>query len=154
MGFMVVDEVVKGNILSPSVDKKSESIIYKSGNEVIFQKPQTFMNVSGKAVQTLADFYKIDPTDILVVHDDVDLAFGEIKHQFDRSGAGHNGVESVIKSLGTQAFHRLRLGVGRPTVMSFDVQNWVLDEFAEDDEAVNNLVQRAAEVAENWLKAS
>ncbi len=152
VGFMVVDELVKRDVLSPSVDKKSESIIYKSGNDVLFQKTQTFMNASGKAVQSLANFYKIESANILVIHDDVDLDFGEIKHQFDRSSAGHNGVESVIKLLGTQEFHRLRVGIGRPQNASFDVQNWVLEDFAEREDEVKKIIAKAAEVVENWLK--
>jgi len=151
VGFMVVDRLIKGKSVSPQIDKRSESIVFKVNNEAVLQKPQTFMNVSGKAVRQLADYYKIEPSDIIVVHDEVDLNFGEIKHQFDRGAAGHKGVESIIGSLGTQEFHRLRVGVGRPAVVSFDVQDWVLEHFAEDEDDVEHLIERAAEVVENWL---
>lgn len=152
-GFRVIDFLVKGKVLSPSIDKKSESIIYKMGDEAIFQKPQTYMNLSGRSVRALADFFKIEPSRIMVVHDEVDLPFGEIKHQFDRGPAGHNGVISVIQSLGTQEFHRLRVGVGRPENASFEVHDWVLQDFKEDEDDVEHLIQRAAEVIENWVKA-
>jgi peptidyl-tRNA hydrolase, PTH1 family len=152
-GFMVVDYLVKGKILSPSIDKKSDSIIYKMGEEAVFQKPQTFMNLSGRSVAALANFYKIETTNILVVHDEVDLPFGEIKHQFDRGPAGHNGVISVIQSLGSQEFHRLRVGIGRPENSSFEVHDWVLQDFKEDEDDVEKLLQRATEVVANWIKA-
>jgi PTH1 family peptidyl-tRNA hydrolase len=154
VGFAVIDRLVKGLVATPQVDKRSESIIFKLGNEAILQKPQTFMNVSGKAVASLSEYYKIEPKDIMVVHDEVDLPFGEIKHQFDRGAAGHNGVESVIKALGTQEFNRLRVGVGRPSVLSFDVHDWVLDKFTEDEDDVEHLVERAVEVVENWLRTN
>ncbi|MDP2671153.1 MAG: aminoacyl-tRNA hydrolase [bacterium] len=150
LGFMVVDEMVKGQIVSPTVDKKSESNVYKVG-ETILQKPMTFMNLSGRAVKVMADFYKIPAENILVIHDEVDLEFGDIKHQFDRGAAGHNGVDSVIQSLGTQEFHRLRVGVGRGENPNIETADWVLQDFAESKEEVEKLITRAAEVAENWI---
>jgi len=151
LGFEVVDKVVSGNVASPEVNKKLEAIVYKL-NDAILIKPQTFMNLSGRAVKKTLDFYKIDPGNMLVVHDDVDLEFGDIRHQFDRSSAGHNGVESVIKSLGTQAFHRLRLGIGRGSNPNVDTTDFVLQKFSnEEKETAVRLVKRAAEVVENWL---
>lgn len=79
---------------------------------LLLAKPQTFMNNSGQAVQSMKAFYKIGPeTDLLVVHDDIDLPLGAIRPSFDASSAGHKGVQDIIDKLGTQKFHRLRIGV-------------------------------------------
>jgi len=80
--------------------------------KIILAKPMTYMNGSGQAVQLIAGFYKTVPQDIIVVHDDKDLILGEIRDQFDRGHAGHNGVRSITESIGTNAFGRLRVGVG------------------------------------------
>ncbi len=153
VGFDVVDHLVAGEICSPEISKKVEAILYKLPDAFIL-KPQTFMNLSGRSVKAALEFYKISPDNLLIVHDDVDLELGEVKHQFDRSSAGHNGVESIIQSLGTQGFHRLRLGVGRPENNSFDVQEWVLQKFVDEDkETAEKMVERAAEVVANWLKS-
>lgn len=154
LGFDVVDTLVSGKTTSPEISKKLNAIVYKLG-EVVLLKPQTFMNLSGKSVKAALDFYKIDLANLLVIHDDVDLEFGEIKHQFDRSSAGHNGVESVIDSLGTKEFHRLRLGVGRPDNSKIETADFVLQRFPkEDGEVVKRLVERAAETALNWTEHS
>ena len=71
----------------------------------------TFMNLSGQAVQLLAHYYKIPPKDIIVIHDDKDLPLGEIKIQINRGHAGHNGVKSIINSIGTENFYRVRVGI-------------------------------------------
>lgn len=80
--------------------------------KTFFVKPQTYMNRSGEAIRELANFYKINPeTDLLVVHDEIDLKFGYTKLAFDSRPAGHNGVKSIVEELGTQKFHRLRIGI-------------------------------------------
>lgn len=150
LGFDVIDKLVTGTVASPEVSKKFEAIVYK-GQDIILLKPQTFMNLSGRSVKAALDFYKISLDDLLVIHDEVDLELGEIKHQFDRSSAGHNGVESVINNIGSQAFHRLRLGVGRGANPGVDIANFVLEKFEVGErEAVGTMVARAVEVATNW----
>jgi len=81
---------------------------------VILAKPQTFMNNSGMAVKLIADYYKINPSDIWIAHDDLDLPIGAFKIRFGGSAAGHKGVESVIAALGTEKFWRFRMGIGIP----------------------------------------
>lgn len=81
----------------------------------ILAKPHTFMNNSDEAVAKLLSFYKLSPADIIVIHDDLDLDFGKIKAGANRGSAGHNGVQSIIDTLGTKDFRRVRLGVGRPS---------------------------------------
>ena len=89
------------------VNYKLKTISYK----LLLAKPQTFMNKSGLAVASLAKFYKIKPENILVVHDDIDILWGNFKFSFGRSSAGHKGVESIIKTLKTKNFWRLRIGI-------------------------------------------
>lgn len=152
LGFEVIDKIIAGKKVSPEISKKFEAIIYKL-DDTILLKPQTFMNLSGRAVSSVANFYKINPENILIVHDDVDFELGGIKHQFDRSSAGNNGVESIINSLGTQAFHRLRLGIGHSNNQGQDTASHVLDRFTnEEKETVKKMIERASEVAVNWSK--
>lgn len=135
-----------------SFNKNMQAIIYKLP-DLILLKPQTFMNLSGVAVVSAVNFYKIDLDDILVIHDEVDFELGEVKHQFDKSSAGNNGVESIIKSLGSQAFHRLRLGIGHSQNPNIDTSDHVLDKFSkEEKETAEKMIERAAEVAINWTK--
>ena len=82
-----------------------------NNEKIILAKPQAFMNNSGQAARLLMDFYKISPADILVLHDDLDLALGEIRLSQSASAGGHKGVASIIQALGTQDFSRLRLGI-------------------------------------------
>lgn len=152
LGFEVVDKIVAGKIASPEMNKKINALVYKLGGVVLI-KPQTFMNLSGRAVKAALDFYKIELTNLLVVHDEVDLEFGEIKHQYDRGSAGHNGVGSVVVALGSKEFHRLRIGVGRPENPSVETADFVLQKFPkEDKEVVQRLVARAAETTINWAE--
>ena len=83
--------------------------------ETLLAKPQTFMNLSGESVQAVLDFYKLSPEDIVVIHDDLDIASGKYKVAQDSSSAGHNGVQNIIDKLGTQKFKRIRIGVGEET---------------------------------------
>jgi PTH1 family peptidyl-tRNA hydrolase len=151
VGFRVIDEILKTYVAGPQYNKKFESIIYSLDKNRILVKPQTFMNVSGKAVNRVVNFYKVKPGDLLIVHDDVDLAFGEIKHQFERGAAGHKGVESIVESLGSNKFNRVRVGVGRPQPHQ-ETEKWVLQKFSEDQKDVDSLVKKAGEVTANWLR--
>ena len=93
-------------------DEKKNILTARIG-EVILVKPQTFMNKSGFAARAVMDFYKLTPSDIWVIHDDIDLPLGKIKIREKGSSAGHNGVESIIRELKTDEFVRFRLGIGR-----------------------------------------
>lgn len=151
VGFRILDEILKTYAASPSFNKKFEAIVYSLDEDRLLVKPQTFMNVSGKAVNRLANFYKVKPEGLLVVHDDVDLEFGEVKHVFGRGSAGHKGVQSIIDATGSDQFSRVRVGIGRPNV-PIDIEEWVLQNFTEDPADVEHLISRAAEVVINWLK--
>jgi peptidyl-tRNA hydrolase, PTH1 family len=81
--------------------------------DILLAKPQTFMNLSGKTVRVLLDFYKLSPDDIIVIHDELDLPIGKYRVATDSQSAGHNGVQNIIDTLGTQKFNRLRIGIGQ-----------------------------------------
>jgi len=151
VGFMVVDEILKDYVAGPKYNKKFEAIIYSLDKDRLLAKPQTFMNISGKTVNRVVNFFKIKPEDLLIVHDDVDLEFGEIKHQFGRGAAGHKGVQSIVDSLGSDQFNRVRIGIGRPKD-STEVEKWVLQGFSEDKKKVDELIKKATEITVNWLK--
>ncbi len=106
---------------------------YIKDKDVILLKPQTFMNESGIATQEAKKFYNIEPKDILVVHDDIELPFGSIKLQLGGGLGGHNGLKSIKTHLGTENFARLRIGVGRPQE-NIPVANFVLGRFSLEEE--------------------
>lgn len=103
----------------------------QSGNKFYVLKPQTYMNLSGESVQALMKFFKIPLSNIIVLHDDIDLDFGLLVFKKGGGLAGHNGLRSISKLCGGPNFMRLRLGVGRPKYG--DVSNWVLSKFTGDD---------------------
>ena len=155
IGFAVIDEILKTYHGSPQFNKKFEAIIYSMDKDRLLVKPQTFMNVSGKSVNRIVNFYKVKPENLLVVHDDVDLEFGDIRHQFGKSSAGHNGVQSIIDAVGSEKFGRVRIGIGRPQSPAggkIEIDKWVLQNFSENKGDVAKLIERASEVVINWLK--
>ena len=94
--------------------------------------PQNFMNKSGQMVQKILSYYKISPDHLYVVHDDLDLKVGDYKIQFDRGPAGHNGIKSIIQSLDTQSFNRIRIGIDHPPA-NIAVENYVLKPFLSNE---------------------
>jgi PTH1 family peptidyl-tRNA hydrolase len=101
----------------------------------VFAKTGKFMNESGFDIQKLVHFYKIDLNDLFVVHDDLDLPVGEYRLQFDRGPAGHHGVESAIQHLGSQAFWRVRIGIGHP-IDQTPVEDYVLRPFTAEEKVI------------------
>lgn len=118
---------------------------------VVLAQPLSFMNVSGPAVQSVVKYFKTDPDDLLIIHDDIDLPFAKMRLQHSRGPGGHNGIKSVTQSLGTRDFHRLKIGVGRPPGQ-MDPATYVLKRFSKAERAeVDILVHDAADIAEQWL---
>ena len=119
--------------------------------KILFIKPQTFMNLSGQAVKHFSEFYKIPSQKIIILHDDIDLPFETIRKKAKGGHAGHNGVKSIMETLGTDQFVRLRLGVGRPFDTT-DVSDYVLSQFtAEEKQKLPALLERASELLEKTL---
>jgi peptidyl-tRNA hydrolase, PTH1 family len=111
--------------------------------EIVLLCPQTYMNESGRSVRACADFYRIEAENILIVHDEIDLELGRIKVVKNGGGAGHKGVLSIFQHLGTRAFNRVKIGVGRPRYNE-PVDEFVLRPFYKDDEKI---VEKVIEVA-------
>ncbi len=122
-----------------------------AGEKVYFLKPQTFMNLSGESLVAAAGFFKIDPTEILVIHDELDLEFGTIRFKKGGGLAGHNGLRSIAQLLGSQDFLRLRLGISRP--VHGNESDWVLSDFSSEEEKdLGTCLKMAAEAIEMSLK--
>jgi len=137
-GFMVVDEIQrKYGFPDFKLEKEHNALISKKGG-VVLVKPQTYMNNSGKAIKSVASYYKIKPEDIIVIHDDAETALGEIKEVEGRSAAGHNGVRSIINELGTNEFKRLKLGIASddPSFKNHSLEDAVLKNFGKAEEVV------------------
>jgi len=123
-------------------------------HKVLIGLLRSSMNVSGNPTKALIDYHKVDPSDLLVLHDDIDLAFAKLRLQFGRGSGGNNGAKSLIQSLGTRDFWRLKLGVGRPPG-SMDPAAFVLRRFSKAErEEVDILIQDAADVAQTWITDS
>jgi len=121
--------------LGQTIAKKLIEKYGQKNNGLMFTITDSFMNESGPAVQKIVHFYKISPADLYLIHDDLDLGVGDYKIQFDRGPAGHHGVESVIQSLGTQAFNRIRVGIGKPTT-PITVEDYVLQPFSPEERVI------------------
>ena len=146
IGFMAVDYLSGANSIKCSnLDFNSQwgrGIICE--REVILAKPQTFMNLSGKAVKALSGFFHKKSEDIIVIYDDIDLDLGAIRIRAKGSSGGHRGIESIIEQLGTKNFPRIRLGIGRPRderqeargKRQEDVADYVLSPFNSEEKTV------------------
>ncbi len=127
-GFWWIDALAAELKLSLAPEKSCHALVARTtiqGHPLWLMKPQTFMNLSGKSVSALARFFKIEPAQILVVHDELDLAPGQVKLKHGGGHAGHNGLRDIHAQLGSADYWRLRLGIGHPGVRA-EVINWVL----------------------------
>lgn len=161
LGFMVVDELVKKMDGGGwKLDKKFKAEILKIG-DILLVKPQTYMNNSGMAVKLISSYYHLVATDIIIIHDDLDILLGKVKVRKGGAAAGHHGVESIIAALGTDQFWRVRVGIGNQKSHSgehervhFDAESFVLDSFEPQEKpAVRHAIKQAVELllAQKWL---
>lgn len=149
-GFMVVDELIRRVDAQPPRARMGADLSEASvgDTKVVFCKPMEFMNTSGGAIGRAAGFWKIPPQQILVVHDDMDLEFGRLKLVQGGGTGGHNGLRSIVSSLGTEAFCRLRFGIGRPPA-HWEGADFVLADFnTQERQILPNLVEEAADAAQ------
>lgn len=124
------------------------------GEKAIIMKPQTYMNLSGEAVREAADYYKIPPERCLVVFDDCALPCGKLRIRKSGSAGGHNGIKSLIARLGTEDFPRIKIGVGEKPHPDYDMVDWVLSEFSEQEKKLlRPAVISAAEAVEAILSS-
>lgn len=113
---------------------KSEISFGKAeGKKIILLKPQTFMNSSGEAVKAALRYYKIKLSELIVVHDEIDLPLGKYRISTNRSSAGHRGVQNIIETLETKNFTRLRIGIGNRTNKKASIEKYVLGKFADKE---------------------
>jgi PTH1 family peptidyl-tRNA hydrolase len=124
----------------------------KKTEEVLFAKPQTFMNKSGESVVALMNFYKIERKNILVIHDDIDQPFGSMKVHFNRGHGGQNGVRNITELFGAADYTRLKLGVGRPEHPGFDIGDYVLSNFSKEElEKLGTYLDTACDAVESFI---
>lgn len=123
------------------------------GEKVLLMKPQTFMNASGLSVQPAAAFYKIPPERILVLFDDISLPPGKVRIRAEGSAGGHNGLKSIISALGSQAFPRVKIGVGEKPHPDYDLKDWVLSKpSAQESKLIDSALDHAVSAVEVILK--
>ncbi|NNM80589.1 MAG: aminoacyl-tRNA hydrolase [Gallionella sp.] len=150
VGFRWADELAREHKLSFNSEAKFHGLTARGslhGHELWLLKPQTFMNVSGRAVGSLAQFYKITPAEMLVVHDELDLPPGVARLKMGGGHGGHNGLKDIIAHLGTKDFWRLRVGIGHPGERN-EVSNYVLNQARrEESELIDDAIRRSLAVA-------
>lgn len=153
IGFECVDAFVRTSEISAWVEKKDLKCLHSSGTvgntRVIAIKPTTFMNLSGEAVQAAVQFYKVPPDNIIVVHDELDIPFGQIRTRVGGSDAGNNGIKSIIQHIGPD-FGRVRIGIKADTPM--DGKDFVLARFDEEEQQqLPNLIRETTAILTEYI---
>ncbi len=147
VGFMVVDEVLR-RFRVKDLREEALSLVARvriGGREVVFAKPQTYMNNSGVAVENLIEEFSAEPEEMIVIYDDLDLPLGMTRLRLEGSSGGHKGMESIIRTIKTEKFPRLRIGIGRPSRKE-DVVKYVLSPFSKEElEILRSVLKKASE---------
>lgn len=157
IGFMVVD-ALSARWKAPFTSRKFDAELATAqvaGEKVLLLKPQTFMNLSGTSLGGAARFFKVGPDDVLVVHDELDLPFGQLQLKSGGGSGGHNGLNSIRESWGEEKYGRLRFGIGKPAGVNAKerVVGHVLGDFSrEEGQQLAELIARACDGAEAWVK--
>ena len=153
-GFILIDRIaVRLNARGMKVQSKAivTDAMYQD-RKLILAKPQTYMNLSGQSVQGLVHFYKVPLTNLMVLSDDLDIPFGTIRIRAAGGPGGQRGLSSVIESLGTKDFPRLRLGIGRPPGR-MDPANFILQNFSRDEmKSISEILDTAADAVLEFVK--
>ena len=156
-GFWWLDALARELKVHLTLDKSYYGLVARTtvqGNTIWLLAPQTFMNLSGKSVGTLARFFKIAPGEILVAHDELDVAPGQVKLKFGGSHAGHNGLRDIHAQLGSGDYWRLRLGIGHPGNKA-EVANWVLKKPILDDRiAIDQCIDRSIKAVPDLIQGA
>lgn len=152
IGFMVADRIVE-RLSCDNAEAKFSGLIHDCRTEagrLMVLKPLTFMNLSGRSVAAAARWFNTELDDVLVIYDDLDLPFGEIRLRTKGSPAGHNGLSSVIAELDSQEVPRLRVGIGRPS--AGNSTSYVLSRFNPEEESeLPHILNHASDAAIHWL---
>ena len=154
-GFLVLEELAVRGRANWNLEKKFNTRLARrdvGGRKVLMAQPQTFMNSSGEAVGALLNFYRVPVSHLLVVVDDADLPFGEIRLRPKGSSGGHHGLESIERHAGSQEYARLKVGIGRTRDGRRQITNFVLGRFSSEESALlEKILRRAADQAECWV---
>ena len=150
VGFCAIDLLAQS--LNCKIDKSKFQGLYGqttyNGQKLFLLKPQTFMNLSGRSVLQLSAYYQIPPERIIVIFDDISLEPGRLRIRAEGSAGGHNGIKSIIQSLGSQDFPRVKVGVGNKANPEQDLADWVLSSFsASEEKELSNALNNAADAA-------
>ncbi|AEF93001.1 Peptidyl-tRNA hydrolase [Desulfotomaculum nigrificans CO-1-SRB] len=151
IGFMVIDALARdlGIVVEKNQHKALTGQAYLGREKLILAKPQTYMNLSGQAVVALMNWYKLQPVDLLVIYDDMDLPPGRLRIRQSGSAGGQKGMKSIIELLGTQEFTRMKVGIGRPEHGAID---HVLGKIDDQEAAlINPAIMAAVEAAKVWV---
>lgn len=153
-GFMAADKLaIKHEVLFNK--HKFESVygeIKLDGKRVFILKPQTYMNNSGTAVSAIAKFYKIPTENIIIMFDDISLDVGKLRIRRSGTHGGHNGIKDIIELMGTNDIKRIKIGVGERTNRDYDLKDWVLGKFPEEQqEQLDKALDKAAAAAEEII---
>jgi PTH1 family peptidyl-tRNA hydrolase len=155
IGFFVADILADRIGSGFKVHKKSGAEVTTGrlgGRSVVLAKPRVYMNESGRQVGPLANFYSVDPADVIVIHDELDIEFGRIRLKLGGGEGGHNGLRSVASSLGTKEFQRVRIGIGRPPGRK-DPAAYVLENFSTAErQEVPTICEQAADATELLIR--
>ncbi len=150
-GFCTVDYIAARHGIK--INKIGFNSLYGEGTvfgeKMLIVKPQTFMNLSGKAVMAVKNFYKLDNSDILVIYDDVSMPVGQLRVRTKGSPGGHNGIKDILLSINSDEFPRIKMGVGAPPDSQYDLADYVLGKFTDSD---IKLLSKAAEKIEENLE--
>ena len=155
-GFMTADKCEKatGARIQRAWNKALTDRITVAGHGVLLMKPQTYMNLSGDAVGPAARYYKVPAGHVITVSDDVSLPVGKLRVRTKGSAGGHNGLKSIISALGTEEFPRVKIGVGAPPRPDYDMVDWVLGVFRDQDaEDMEIATARAWEAVECYIRS-
>jgi peptidyl-tRNA hydrolase, PTH1 family len=159
VGFICLDDFVsRTEAMEAWQQKKSLKCLMSSGrvgeSRVIAIKPTTFMNLSGEAVQAVANFYKIHPDSIVAIHDDIDIDFGQIRLRKGGSSAGHNGIKSITQHI-SENYGRIRIGVGPVQPAKMKSEDFVLQNFSADEQAqLSNLTKEVNAILSEYIYGS
>ena len=149
-GFRAID--ILADSLGCKIDKMKFQGLYTQvnykGKKLLLLKPQTYMNLSGRSVLQLSAYFNVPPARIIVMYDDISLVPGRLRVRAEGSAGGHNGIKSIIAEVGSQAFPRVKIGVGAKPHPEMELADWVLSTFsANDEKALKNSLEWAAEAA-------
>lgn len=154
IGFSIIDFYISYKDLG-EFKLKNNGLYLKTklyNEDVIFLKPQMYMNLSGEVVKKYVDFYKINPTDILIISDDLDLSVGSFKLKLKGSSGGHNGLKNIEINLGTNEYKRLKIGISNQK--NIDTKDYVLGKITrKEQEILNELKNKIVEVLNKYLQS-